>query len=384
MSFTVPARRLTIVLFAFLLAALGAPTIASAAAANPVGQLESVQATAFSNTVVMNGWALDPSARSRPTSVEITVDGTVTGGWRPAGVTRADVNSSQAATGGHGFSITTTPAPGSHTVCVTARKYAAAAPTTSLGCFAFRAYPAATKTQMNAIAKTIDPERTIAWSWTALPMGTSGQALPWNSTILIGSGDTTRYLRAVMLHEWSHVLQYRAFAPGDPWWDAVQAFNALLGHPADRRSYDGVEHGADCIASALGADYLSYGCPAAQRVYGARIARGDVMNQPTGRLDSATRSGSVVTLTGWALDPSNPTTASPVRVIDNGRAVTGWTATTLTRADVNTTLGVTGRHGFTTRLTLAKGSHRLCLSAAPVVVGRSAATAANCMMITIT
>ena len=236
--------------------------IASAATPNPQGVLQAVQVNDFSNTAVMKGWALDPSNRSKMSTVDVTIDGRIVGGWRPAAIN------------GHNFAITLTVPVGKHLICVGAALYRNTARTISLGCFKFQAYPAATKTQMLAIAKSIDPKNSIRWNWTALPTGVSGQALPWKQTVDIASGNSVRYLRAVMLHEWAHVLQYRAFPGADPWGDAIQAFNARLGDPGDRTSYNGVEHGADCIALALGADYLGYGCPAALRTFGAQIARG--------------------------------------------------------------------------------------------------------------
>ncbi len=381
-SFAAPARTLVISLFAMIAIAIGAPGVAAATAANPIGNVDSIQATAFSNTVVMNGWAVDPEVRDRPTNVQITVDGANLGALRPAALLRADVSRIYSAAGGYGFSFTVTLPTGLHTVCLIARTYAAGG-SQSLGCFAFQGYQPATQAQMLAIAKSIDPHASISWSWTSLPTAVSGRAVPWNKTIQIASGDTTRYLRAVMLHEWSHVLQYRAFAGVDPWWDAVQAFNALLGHPSDRQNYDGVEHGADCIAAALGADHLGYGCPAALRVYGARIARGELLNHPDGRLESAKISGRTATVTGWALDPGNPATATSVQITDNARAVTGWTTTTVNRADVNTALGVVGTHGFQLNVPLTVGSHRLCSTAAAVTPGRPATTTAGCVTVTV-
>lgn len=382
-SFAAPARKLVIALFAMLAATTGLSGVAAATSAGPVGALESVQATAFSNTVVINGWAVDLAMPSRPTNVQITVDSANFGALRPAALPRPDVTKTYSASGGHGFSFTVTLPTGAHTVCLTAKMYSTG-PSASLGCFAFQGYPQATQAQMLEIAKTIDPRGTITWKWTSLPTGSSGRAEPWNATIVMASGNTTRYLRAVMLHEWSHVLQYRAFPAADPWWDAVQAFNALQGHPTDRQNYDGVEHGADCIAAALGADHLGYGCPAALRVYGARIARGQLMNHPDGRLDSTKISGRTATMNGWALDPSNPTTASTVQVTDNGRAVTGWIRTTLNRSDVNTALGLTGAHGFQLQVSLAIGTHRLCVSAAAVAAGRPVAAVGSCATVTAT
>ena len=380
-SFAASARTLAVSFLAMIAVATGIPGVAAATAASPVGNVDSVQTTAFSNTVVMNGWAVDPQTPDRPTSVQITVDGANFGASRAAAVSRADVSETYSAAGGHGFSFTVTLPTGKHTVCLTAQTNPAGA-SQSLGCYAFQGYPPATQAQMLAIARTIDPHRTINWIWTPLPTAASGRAEPWNRTIQIASGNTTRYLRALMLHEWSHVLQYRAFAGADPWWDAVQAFNALHGHPTDRQNYDGIEHGADCIAAALGADHLSYGCPSDLRVYGARIAHGELMNHPDGRLDSAKISGGTVTVTGWALDPSNPTTASSVQVTDNGRAATGWTTTTVNRADVNAALGLPGTHGYQTRITLPSGAHRLCISAATITAGRPAATTPGCATVT--
>lgn len=249
---------LSVVAFLFL----ASNTVASAGAPAPQGVLKSVQVNDFSNVAVMTGWALDPAARSKVSTVNVTIDGRASGGWRAAAVN------------GHNYSITMTVPVGKHLICLNAAAYRNTARKTPLGCFNFQAYPAATKAQMTALAKSIDPKNSVKWVWTALPTGVSGQALPWKATIDIASGNSVRYLRAVMLHEWSHVLQYRAFPGADPWGSAIAAFNAKIGDPGDRTSYNGVEHGADCIALALGADYLGYGCPAALRSFGAQIAHG--------------------------------------------------------------------------------------------------------------
>lgn len=325
--------------------------VASASVSTPQGTLRSVTTTSFSNTVTIYGSASDPSAPTRATSVLVTIDGADVGGWRTASV------------GGHGFVISMTIPAGTHTVCLTARRANGAAPTTGLGCFAFHAYPQATHADMAAIAHSIDPNNTITWSFTSLPAGASGQAQPWNRKINISWTNSVRYLRAVMLHEWSHVLQYRAFAGSNPWFDAVQAFNALLGSPQDRTGYNGVEHGADCIALALGADYLGYGCPAALKTFGARIAHGALMNTRQGTIESVHTAGAELTVTGWALDPAHPTTAATLQIFDNGAPINAATATTVPRSDVNAATGVTGIHGFSLTLTVPTGTHRICITA---------------------
>jgi len=377
-------RRLLVLISVILSLFVIVPTgSASAAVAQPLGALEVVHSNEFNNAVTMTGWALDPAARSRSTSVLVTVDGIPAGGWRVAAIFRADVNRSQAATGGHGFDIPMTVQSGKHIVCVTARTYVTPTATKGLGCFAYQAYPQATQAQMLAIAKDIDPKGTVAWMWSALPTGTAGQAHPWSNRIDIASGNSGHHLRAVMLHEWSHVLQYRAFGTIDPWWDAVQAFNALLGHPGDRSNYDGVEHGADCIAATLGADYLGYGCPAALRVFGASIAHGALMNRPKGFLDSVKAAGaSQVTVVGWALDPLNPTTAGSYQVTDNGRPITTWLVTNQPRSDVNQALGVFGTHGVNVTVKMTPGQHRVCLTAKPVRTPGTVVTVGYCATVT--
>ena len=367
-------RKLLVVVSA-LLVLVGVAPVAAAATPPPVGSFETAVTNPVQPTVVMTGWALDRGARSVPTAVRVTVDGTP-GAWRAAAVLRADVNRAHSATGGHGFSITLAVRPGGHTVCIDTR-LVAKSQVTPLGCIAMTGYRMATSGDVAAIADTLDPHHTIAWKWAALPAGTLGLAQPWNKQVTIASVQTVAHLRDVMTHEWSHVLQYRAFAGSDPWWDAVQAFNALLGHPADRSGYNGIEHGADCIAQALGATYLAYGCTPALRTYGARIARGMLMNALQGTA-AATASGKSVTVTGWALDPAAPTTSVVVTVTDNGKAVSTPIRTNLTRSNINLSTGVTGAHGYSVRVSLPQGRHRICVTAQFVRSGKAAATVGNC------
>ena len=373
-------RTLLVLVSAVLSLVIAAPAAVASAAttAAPIGALESAVTNPASSTVMMTGWALDRGARSASTTVLVTVDGAAAGGWRVAGTMRADVNRSQSATGGHGFAIALAPKPGKHLICVDTR-LRSGAQVTSLGCFSFTAYRMATAADVSSIAKTIDPQHTIAWQWTALPAGTLGQALPWNGQVRIASGQTIQNLRDVMIHEWSHVLQYRAF--GGSWWDAVQAFNALLGHPTDRSSYSGIEHGADCIAQALGAGYLGYGCSPALRTYGALIARGVLMTTLRGTAQ-VTMSGSTATVSGWTVDPAAPTTANTFVVTDNGKAVTKAAKTAVNRSDANTAVGTTGTHGFSATVSLAKGKHQICVAAQFVTSGKAAVTVGSCTTVT--
>jgi hypothetical protein len=77
---------------------------------------------------------------------------------------------------------------------------------------------------------------------------------------------------------------------------------------------------------------------------------------PTGSLESATASGNVVTLTGWAYDRDAP--GSPVRLViyadDKPYTVI---STTVDRPDVNAAFGLTGTHGYRVQFTATSGWH---------------------------
>ncbi len=379
---TIAKRLISLTLIVMVALLLMPAGNADAATPRPMGRVDSTAMSVATDTLQLTGWSMDPSVRGRSNFVLVTVDGRGYGTWRSAAVGRPDVNKAFGATGGHGFQISVMLPVGTHTVCVTSRPAQTATPTSSLGCWSYTVYPKVTKAQMLAVAKTIDPTGTISWVWTP-STAFSGQAEPWNNRILISStGVTTRYLRATMLHEWAHVLQYRAFGGGQGWWDAVGSFNALLGHPGDEDSYTGLEQGADCTALAIGSDHLAYGCPAALRVFGARIAHGTSMSRPQGVTDSVTVNGRSLTVKGWSVDPANPTRSSAVQVTDNGVARTGSVATSLTRVDVNAAMGVSGRHGFQLVVTVQAGTHLIC------VTSRSSTTLAittltHCVTVTV-
>jgi hypothetical protein len=81
---------------------------------------------------------------------------------------------------------------------------------------------------------------------------------------------------------------------------------------------------------------------------------------PKGALDSASVSGSTVSVSGWAVDPD--ALAEPLRVhlYVDGKAVAGVTADGL-RADVGTANpGAGDNHGYSWSGTLAAGKHQVC------------------------
>jgi hypothetical protein len=78
-------------------------------------------------------------------------------------------------------------------------------------------------------------------------------------------------------------------------------------------------------------------------------------HNPVGHVDAVTRSGRTVTLTGWAYDPDRSAASTNVTVYVNGRSSRQVLANR-PRADVNRARHVSGRHGWSTTLTLTSGA----------------------------
>jgi hypothetical protein len=80
---------------------------------------------------------------------------------------------------------------------------------------------------------------------------------------------------------------------------------------------------------------------------------------PIGSLDSATRSGSNITVAGWAFDPD---TVDPIDVVFTLNGVTKTTVTaTGTRADLAAVYpGYGGAHGYSTTFTASGGTSQVC------------------------
>lgn len=99
-----------------------------------------------------------------------------------------------------------------------------------------------------------------------------------------------------------------------------------------------------------------------------------------GYYDSATASGSAITVAGWAYDPSRPTASVPLHVYLNGKLVNGE-ATDELRQDVNNALGVTGNHGFTTTVNGPVGKNQVCLYAVSLTGGANSSL--GCRQVTV-
>ncbi len=82
-----------------------------------------------------------------------------------------------------------------------------------------------------------------------------------------------------------------------------------------------------------------------------------------GEIDRVEIEGPAVTITGWAVDLSNPD-STRVRITLDGEFVATVPATT-SRPDVAVSHGLGPLHGFTTTLMLAPGGHSVCVFTAP-------------------
>ncbi|MEO6701451.1 MAG: twin-arginine translocation signal domain-containing protein [Jatrophihabitantaceae bacterium] len=77
---------------------------------------------------------------------------------------------------------------------------------------------------------------------------------------------------------------------------------------------------------------------------------------PVGTLESATASGNLVQLKGWAYDPDLPASSVRLVVYQDGKPLTVVTANHA-RPDVNAARHITGNHGFTLTLAATTGTH---------------------------
>lgn len=243
---------------------------------------------------------------------------------------------------------------------------AAAARVAAAKAAAARTAKAKAKSNLTYWINRVDPKRTARWTITSgyILGNHDGVAYPWENRVELSTiyvGDNASWAKYLVLHEWSHMLQYRAY--GRQW--AYATMNAGLLMPSVKAA-TAIEHQADCIYLALGGTPVtrtSYGCPnnLPLRAAARRIAAKEDLRKVQGKLDQAAVSGRTVTLKGWVADPTVVNARTGYRIIVDGKAVaTG--VTNQQRTDVNNRYGYVGAHGFTIRVALKPGPRRVCLA----------------------
>ena len=136
---------------------------------------------------------------------------------------------------------------------------------TSMGCFNLLDQPTATWSQVQQIIHQVDPTGSVQWDRSITVDGGDGVygvALPWYGIVqLDGDRLPLGVARDVVLHEWSHVLQYRSGgSTAQGWLDVLAAADKAIDRPYRSDDDYAIEHEADCMAQLQGASFLFYGC----------------------------------------------------------------------------------------------------------------------------
>ncbi|WP_299952310.1 reprolysin-like metallopeptidase [uncultured Modestobacter sp.] len=301
------------------------------------------------STLSVRGWAFDPDQPLVSGAVHVYVDGR--GASLSASGTRTDVGRAFPGVGdAHGFSFSTTVAPGAHRVCVFAVDVDLPSKNTSLGC------------------------RSI----------TRQQALPvanWDALSVSGS--------TLSVRGW-------AFDPDQPLVSGavhvyVDGRGASLSASGTRTDVGRVFPG---VGDAHGFSFSTTVAPGAHRVcvfavdvdlpskntsLGCRsITRQQAL--PVAYWDALSASGSTLSVRGWAFDPDQPLVSGAVHVYVDGRGAS--LSASGTRTDVGRAFpGVGDAHGFSFSRTVAPGPHRVCVFAIDVDLP-SGNTSLGCRSIT--
>ncbi|MCW2701416.1 MAG: N-acetylmuramoyl-L-alanine amidase, family 2 [Blastococcus sp.] len=300
----------------------------------PRGAIDSL--TAFGDQVLVRGWAVDEDRMTTSLAVHVYVDG------RAVRAATADEPDSRVpltyplAGTAHGFvEVVTLPA-GAHQVCVYAINVGPSAGNPSLGCRAATTGPAASSPRGALTSAVVVGRTATVTGWALDPQA------PTSATSVHLSVD------GVVRQAASAGQVTTAVAPYAPLGvSSAHGFEASMAISAGthRVCAYGINVGAGVGNSGLG-------CAAVTVAAGAW--------NPVGRLDTVTVDGRDVTVTGWALDHDTATDPIRVHVYVDGVGVRSLAADTA-RPDIGAALaGVGPDHGFSTRLTLASGSHRVC------------------------
>ena len=279
------------------------------------------------------GWAVDRDSPNEAVSVHVYVDGrglpVVT-----ANGSRPDVGAAFGLGSNHGFSWSTTVAPGSHTVCLYAIDVQFASRNNPLGCRTISTQVALPRANWDALSASGSTISVSGWTFDPDDVGASvpvhvyvdGQGAPVTANAArpdvgaaFGVGDDHGFA-------WSTTV-----APGDH-----QVCLYAIDTDDSRRN-------------------TSLGC----RTASTQTAL------PRGNWEDQSAMGPGLSGIGWAVDSDSPGSAVPVRVYVDGQDIpvvtaNGW------RPDVGAAFGLGDQHGFAWSTTVAPGDHRVCLAAIDV------------------
>lgn len=294
----------------------------------PTGWLDSARADG-TGRVTVAGWALDPDTPTTPTKVAVSLDGHVT--TVTADATRTDVGGVYPEAGSqHGFTAQLQAGPGSHRVCAYAVDTSTAAVSSGLRC----------------LTVTVTP---------GLPYGSLDSARADHTGRLTVSGwvidpDTPTTPATVAVSVDGHVTTVVANATRT---DVGRHFpSAGNQHGYTARVQVGLGQHQVC-ASAIDTSFSSL--RKALRCVSVTVTP----RLPFGSLDSARVRSGLLTVSGWAIDPDTPATATTVVFYLDGH----WASTLAnrTRTDVGRVFPAAGaQHGYASQFRVAGGTHKVC------------------------
>ena len=322
---------------------LGCRTVTATAQVNPFGNVESV--VVKGRTLSVQGWTIDPDAKTSPLDVHIYVNGA----WGTSVVAdryRPDVGAAYPSTGGnHGFSWSQElTAPGNYTVCVYA---------------------------INQNAGTANPElacRSVSVSAEQFnPVGdANGAVVNGNSVALTGwAYDVDDRAAPVAVHLYVDGVFAKSVPADVSRPDVAAAFPGA----GDRHGYATsveVPPGARRVCAYA----INIGHGTTNPLLGCRSVNVPASAwNPVGNLELAQRAGGTVNVGGWTIDRDIATGPVDVHVYVDGR----WGAAVRAsgdRPDVAAVYPDAGAaHGFSTTLPVSPGSHTVCAYAINVGYG---------------
>ncbi len=305
-------------LVAALVQAPSGSVAVAAAGSNPTGSMDSA-AVAADGSIAISGWAADADASKTALRIDLTDNG-VAKSWVAASAVRADVGAAHPEFGpNHGFSFRLVAGEGSHVVCTTAENVGAGS-NLPLGC--------------RTVLVHNNPAGTM-----------SAPSVSGNTATFTGTATDANSTRAVIVSAYVdgvHALD-----------DLASGGTYQIGVPVSEGS-----HLVCLYLNNIGAGQnIRLGCPTVL-----------VHNNPFGKLESAGQLPTGVVVSGYAIDP-NTTAAVTVRTSVDG-AVVADTVASLPRPDLAQSYpGAGTAHGYSVLLSLASGTHRICVGAVNIGPG---------------
>ncbi|MCB0994088.1 MAG: hypothetical protein KDB21_03275, partial [Acidimicrobiales bacterium] len=288
---------------------------------------------------VFSGWSVDPADPSKASDVAVKI-GSTTVVTQAANIPRQDVDAAFGYGPNHGFEIGVTFATGNHNVCVVALPLSGGGER-ELGCRTL-SITASNAPVGNLDAVQLVSERLVVSGW-ALDWDNLGQRsqieVSVDGAVTRHTADRTR----------SDVATALGAGPN-------HGFRIVLDAPPGqhRVCVTAIDTSPGTVHTSLGCRTFGVGAPASRA--------------PIGSLDAVRPTTEAILVSGWAVDPDEPTAAAQVEVSVDGAAPV-LVAADRTRNDVHAAFNLGANHGFKHELQVAPGSHTVCVVARDVAPG---------------